>query len=154
LHDYRLRRGTGEVRLKDFQTLNLSSQLCTEFVRGDTICFRFEVEVFKKCRELAILIGFKLGMSGEMLLQTPRHILSEHSLQPGKVLDAQIHLDTKIIPAALYDLYIWLGPIKEIALNEYYDIADGLLPPLKIFDNTISNVEQKTTLNSKISLIL
>jgi lipopolysaccharide transport system ATP-binding protein len=154
LHDYRLRRGTGEVRLKDFQTLNAGSKLCTQFVRGDTICFRFKVEVFKKCRELAILIGFKLGISGEMLLQTPRHILSEHSLEPCKVLDAQIHLDTKIMPAALYDLYIWLGPIKEIALNEYYDIADGLLPPLKIFDNTISNVEHKTTLNSKISLIL
>ena len=150
LHDYRLRRGTGEVRLKDFQTLDATGKLRTEFVRGDTICFKFEVEVFKKCRELAILIGFKLGMSGEMLLQTPRKILSNRTLETGKILNAEINVETDMMPAALYDLYIWLGPIKEIALNEYYDIADALLPPLKLFDHTASNLEQKTTLKSEI----
>ena len=147
LHDYRLRRGTGEVRLKDFQTLDATGKLCTEFVRGDKICFAFEVEVFKKCRDLAIMVGFKLGMSGEMLLQTPRHILSEIPLKPGQFLDAEINVDTNMMPAALYDLYIWLGPIKEISLNEYYDIADGLLVPVKIL-NAQNYHDEKTEVES------
>jgi lipopolysaccharide transport system ATP-binding protein len=153
LHDYRLRRGTGEVRLKDFQTLNLSSQLCTEFVRGDTICFRFEVEVFKKCRELAISIGFKLGMSGEMLLQTPRHILSEHPLGLGHIICAELSVETSCAPAALYDLYIWLGPKNQMAVDEYYDIADGLLPPLKIFDSHKARAEDRTSLESELMIL-
>lgn len=150
LHDYRLRRGTGEVRLKDFQTLDATGKLRTEFVRGDTICFKFEVEVFKKCRELAVMVGFKLGMSGEMLSCLKRHTLSIKPLIVGEEIKASILVQTEYLPAALYDLYVWLGPIKEIALNEYYDIVDTLLPPIKICELVGSEENKYTQLESTI----
>ena len=134
LHDHRLRRGSGEVRLEDVSTTNEAGEKCLKFRRAQRIRFIFTIKAFRPCRELALSIAFKLGLSGEMLACTARHALSEKPLTSGETLVVTLDVDSAGLPAALYDLYIWLGPIKEEVLNEYYDIADGLVPPIQVFE--------------------
>jgi lipopolysaccharide transport system ATP-binding protein len=153
LHDYRLRRGTGEVRLSDFKAKNNLGVTTSEFKRGEEIRFHLEVQVSKTCRELAVMIGFKLGMSGEMLVATQRHVLSEKPLHSGEVIKAELVVNTLEMPSSLYDLYIWLGPIQEIALNEYYDIADTLVPPIKVVETKNSTQEERTKITSEMLIL-
>lgn len=150
LHDYRLRRGTGEVRLRDFRYYDESGQPSRKFNRGKVLVFKFEIDVERSCRELAIMVGFKLGMSGEMLACLQRHALSTKPLKAGETIKGSIRVQTEQLPAALYDLYVWLGPIKEISLNEYYDIADTLLPPINIYEESGAEENKYTQLVSTI----
>jgi lipopolysaccharide transport system ATP-binding protein len=151
LHDHRLRRGSGEVRLEDVNTTDEAGEKCLKFRRGQRMRFTFTIKAFRPCRELALSMGFKLGLSGEMLLCTARHAVSKNSLAPGDTFTVTLDVDSDGLPAALYDLYIWLGPIKEEVLNEYYDIADGLVPPIQVFEGD-SLRSSLTELSSRIAI--
>jgi hypothetical protein len=111
------------------------------------------VKVDKSCRELAVVIGFKLGMSGEMIVATQRHVLSNKPLHPEEIIKAELLVNTLELPSSLYDLYIWLGPIQEIALDEYYDIADTLVTPIRIFENKSTTQEDRTKIISTIEIL-
>ena len=114
--------------------------------------FKFEIDVERPCRELAVTVGFKLGMSGEMLACIKRHAISPGPLQSGQSIKGSMRVHTEQLPAALYDLYVWLGPIKEIALNEYYDIADALLPPIQILEEHSTEENKHTLIDSEIEI--
>jgi lipopolysaccharide transport system ATP-binding protein len=149
LHDYRLRRGTGEVRLKAFNAKNRLEEAAYEFCRGEQMCFKIEVLVNKECRDLSISIGFKLGISGEMLMCTQKHIISEVPLVKGEIIHTEVRISSETLPSSLYDLYIWLGPVQEMVLDEYYDIADSVLPPIRIVESK-ENPEGKTQVKSNL----
>ncbi len=63
--------------------------------------FKIRVVAFEDCRELATFVSFKLGLSGEHLLETPRLTLSKTPLKKGDVVEASIRVNTKDMPAAL-----------------------------------------------------
>lgn len=151
LSDYRLRRGSGEVRLNDITTLSESGEPCLKFTRGQKMRFVLDVEAFRPCRELAVSFGFKLGLSGEMLTCTARQTISQNPLNTGQKMQVTLEVDSANLPAALYDIYIWLGPIKEEVLNEFYDIADGLVPPIQIVESA-SREKGLTELPSRVTV--
>jgi len=135
LHDYRLRRGSGEARLSSFSMRNDRGETTYEFRCGDILNCAFEITVHKKCRELAIFISFKLGLSGEHTLRTVKHRLSEGPVEAGEVVSGVLSINTAGLSASLYDLYIWIGPEVDEVFDEYYDIIDGALTPVRIFDD-------------------
>lgn len=153
LHDYKLRRGPGTVRLDDFQTLDTEGEKKNSFAHGETMTFKMRVEAFADCRELATFVSFKLGLSGEHLLATPRLTLSKNPLKKGDVVEASIQVSTKEMPAALYDLYIWLGPIVEETIDEYYDIADGLVAPVEVFEQSDSSTKQQSEITAELEYL-
>jgi hypothetical protein len=65
-------------------------------------------------------------------LQTRRMCISEKPTDAQTTIKFIVSVDTSMIPATIYDLYIWLGPFVNGAADEYYDILDSLLPPLEI----------------------
>jgi lipopolysaccharide transport system ATP-binding protein len=151
LENYKLRRGPGQVRLCAFSSYDQSGQLTPVFRRGEKITFKMTIKVLKECRELCLIIAFKLGISGDHLVRTPSLCVSESPLSPGHEIICSLHLDTDQIPAALYDLYIWLGPIKPETFDEFYDILDGLVTPVEILED-LSAGPSRSELPSKFEI--
>ncbi len=134
LHDYRLRRGDGRVRLEDFKVIGPDGEINNQHRRGTVIRFRSKIRVLRRCEDLAICFSFKLGLSGEHIMSTRRYRLNDEPLAPDTVVESLIEVDTTALPSALYDLYIWLGPSVEQTVDEYYDIIDGMVTPLQIHE--------------------
>lgn len=153
LHDYKLRRGPGNVRLDDFSVIDSQGEKRNIYKRGERLTFRLRILVMSACRELAVLISFKLGLSGEHLMTIPRTALSEKPLKKGDVIEAEISIDSTHVPSALYDLYIWLGPIIEETMDEYYDIADGIVPPVDIIEESGVTTRQYTKIASELAKV-
>jgi lipopolysaccharide transport system ATP-binding protein len=135
LDNYKLRRGPGQVRMCSFSAYDQSGQLTPVFRRGEKVTFKMTIKVLKECRELCLAIAFKLGISGEHLVRTPSLAISESPLAAAQEIDCILQVDTEQIPAGLYDLYIWLGPIKAETFDEFYDILDGLVTPIEILED-------------------
>lgn len=135
LHDYRLRRGSGDARLSSFSMQNGKGEITYEFRCGEALNCAFEITVHKKCRELAIFVSFKLGLSGEHTVRTIKHKLSDGPVETGRVVSGVLSIDTAHLSASLYDLYIWIGPEVDEVFDEYYDIIDGALTPVRIYDD-------------------
>lgn len=135
LRNHRLRRGPGHVRLFGFSLSSDENQIQSQFLRGDTIRAFFQARVFKNCKNLAIAIGFKHGLSGECLLSLDKLCVSQGPLLEGQELEFSLQIDTGNIPAAVYDLYLWLGPYGSDVMDEYYDILDGLVAPVTILES-------------------
>ena len=150
LHDYRLRRGDGRVRLEDFKVIGPDGKVNNQQRRGDVLCFKIKIRIFRPCEDLAILISFKLGLSGENILTTKKHRLNDGPLKADSFIETTLELDTTALPAALYDFYVWLGPEVEQVVDEYYDIVDGVLAPLHIHEKEDSTRSDLTELSSKI----
>jgi len=146
LHDYRLRRGSGEVRLKDVKVLDMAGNRERAFPRGEVIRFDIEMSVLQECHDLCFMIGFKVGIGGEILVQTPLIRVSSTPLAVGTDLRMHLDIDSKTIPAFQYDLYIWLGPGVEKNVSEFYDIADGLVPPIQIVEKAKAGETSHTEL--------
>jgi ABC-type polysaccharide/polyol phosphate transport system ATPase subunit len=135
LENYRLRRGTGQVRVTGFSIRNDQREPTTEFSEGDLIVFHIELTVMKACCDLAISIAFKLGASGEHLFKTPLTQISGDPLAVGETISLCLEVRAEGVIPALYDLYVWLGPEKPEIFDEFYDILDGMLSPIEILDS-------------------
>jgi len=140
LENYRSRRGSGEVRVTGFEVRNAEGELAAAFAEGETITFNLSVAVQRPCRELALLIAFKLGATGDQLFRTPLEVVSADSLIPGQTISVSLKVAVKGMIPALYDLYVWLGPEKQEVFDEFYDILDGMLTPIEV-RNSISSRE-------------
>lgn len=149
LHDYRLRRGSGEVRLKDVRVLDYAGNRERVFPRGETIRFAMELSVLRECRDVCLMIGFKVGIGGEMLVRTPLMRVSSDPLSVGTNLRMNLDIDSSALPAFKYDLYIWVGPGVEKNVSEFYDIADGLVPPIQIVEKTATGESSCTEVKAK-----
>ncbi|PTX96922.1 ABC transporter [Spartobacteria bacterium LR76] len=150
LHDYRLRRGDGRVRLEDFKVIGPNGEIGNQHRRGTTIRFRSRIRVLRRCEDLAICLSFKLGLSGEHIMSTRRYRLNDEPLAPDTVIESTLEVDTTALPSALYDLYIWLGPSVEQTVDEYYDIVDGMVTPLQIHELEDSTRGDRTELKANI----
>lgn len=150
LHDYRLRRGDGRVRLEDFKVIGPDGVINNQHRRGTVIRFRSRIRVFRRCEDLAIYLSFKLGLSGEHIMSTRRCRLNSETLEPEAVVEAILEVDTTTLPSALYDLYIWLGPTMEQTVDEYYDIVDGMVTPLQIHELEDSTRGDRTELKVNV----
>lgn len=135
LHDYRLRRGNGSARLTAFTMQNEKGENSYEIERGKALNCAFDITVFKDCRELSIFISFKLGLSGEHTLRTMKQRLNDGPVKAGEVYSGTLSIDTTHLGVSMYDLYIWIGPEVDEVFDEYYDIIDGALTPVKIFED-------------------
>jgi len=150
LHDYRLRRGDGRVRLDDLKILDEAGRVSNQHRRSSIIRFQARIKVFRECDDLAFLISFKLGLSGEHILATQKFPLNDRRLPAGTNVNLTLEMDTTSLPASLYDLYIWLGPESEEVVDEFYDIVDGALAPLQIHEGTDSSRAELTKISSRI----
>ena len=135
LENYRLRRGTGQVRVTGFSIRNDQGEPTTEFSEGDLIVFHIKLTVMKACRDLAISIAFKLGASGEHLFKTPLTQISADPFVACETISLCLEVRVEGVIPALYDLYVWLGPEKPEIFDEFYDILDGMLSPIEILDS-------------------
>jgi lipopolysaccharide transport system ATP-binding protein len=135
LENYRLRRGSGHVRVTGFAIKNAKGELTIVFAEGDLINLYIDVTALKACRELAISISFKLGASGEHLFKTPLMQISSAPIPAGETISFCLEVGVKGMIPALYDLYVWLGPEKQEVFDEFYDILDGMLSPVEIVES-------------------
>jgi len=135
LGNHRLRRGPGHVRVSNFRLKNGQDTAKNKFNRGEKIYAKVELRSFKQCADVGIVVALKIGISGA-LLQTRKICVSSNGMEAGTSLEFEIEIDTASIPAAVYDLYVWVGPYSSEVEDEYYDILDGLLPPLEIRENS------------------
>ena len=135
LENYRLRRGTGQVRVTGFAIKNAQGDPTTAFAEGELIKFYIDVTVLKACRELAISLAFKLGGSGEHLFKTPLKQVSSAPITAGETVSLCLEVGVEGMIPALYDLYVWLGPQKQETFDEFYDILDGMLAPVEILES-------------------
>ncbi|MEO8206161.1 MAG: polysaccharide ABC transporter ATP-binding protein [Chthoniobacterales bacterium] len=149
LNNHKLRRGPGQVRVCGFQSCDAQGNPQSQFIRGQPIILHFQIKAFQPCRELAVYIAFKLGLAGEYIGETIRQMISATPLVAEQEINCCLEIETSYMPSAIYDLYIWLGPQSSEVLNEYYDILDGLVPPIEIMED--SNATKKfTTITSKV----
>lgn len=148
LGNHKLRRGPGHVRVSAFSLKDGKGIAKNAFDRGETIYAGFELRSFKPCADLAVLLSFKIGISGA-LLQTEKLCVSREKIDADESLRFVVCLDTESMPAAVYDLYVWVGPCSSEVRDEYYDILDGLLPPLEIRENG-SRIGAKTVLKARV----
>ncbi len=150
LHDYRLRRGDGRARLEDFKILGANGEVSNQQRRGAIVHLHIKIRVIRPCEDLAVLVSFKLGLSGEHIMTTQRLRLNKDPLQPDTQVETILEIDTASLPSALYDLYIWIGPEKQEAVDEYYDIVDGMVAPLQIHELEDSTRGDLTSLSAKL----
>jgi len=134
LHDHRLRRGQGHVRFISVQTHDRHGQICTRFARGEAITFKMRFKVFKDCPSLGISLHLQLGVGSALRLDSPFATISPDPLAAGSTVEYDLTVDTTSIPAAVYDLFVWIAPLAYMP-NEFYDALDGFLPPLEIAES-------------------
>jgi lipopolysaccharide transport system ATP-binding protein len=134
LSDYRLRRGSGHARVSSIAVCDQSGARKSKFERGENLTFKVELSVVKQCSSLGLSVAFKLGLGTALQLSTQLFCLSGTEVNVGSKLSVDLAVDTSTIPAAIYDLYIWVGPVDH-GPNEYYDILDSLLAPIEICEN-------------------
>jgi len=131
LHDFRLRRGSGKVRFDGILICGSDRLRRGGFERGEKIVFVLKINVMHICPNLGVLIAFKLGMGSAVHLPTRVIPISTDVMVPGHVVEVEIEIDSSSLPGALYDLYIWAGPLDTESAQDY-DIVDSLLPPIEI----------------------
>lgn len=129
--DYRLRRGTGNVRFTKVSICDKSGTKKNSFHRGEEIFLEFELAAFKESPSLGVLVAFRLGLGGALHIATPTVAVSDATVTSGSNVSLEIVVDSSHIPPAIYDLYIWAGPLDPTARDDY-DILDALLPPIEI----------------------
>lgn len=142
LDNHKLRRGPGNVRISGFRLFDSSGIAKTRFQRGERISAEFEFECFKNCPDLGVVLSFKLGMQGGVL-QTDKICVWDKEMHIGARGKFVIDVDTSNVPAAIYDLYLWLGPAASEVGDEYYDILDGLVQPVEIFEGGPSGAKTR-----------
>ncbi len=135
LHDHRLRRGQGHVRFISVQTHDRHGQTCSRFARGEAITFKMRFKVFKDCPSLGISLHLQLGVGSALRLDSPFAMVSPEPLAAGSIIEYDLSIDTTSIPAAIYDIFVWIAPMTYMP-NEFYDALDGFLPPLEIAEST------------------
>jgi lipopolysaccharide transport system ATP-binding protein len=141
LSDHKLRRGPGNARVDFLRIRDASGVVRNRFKRGEKIHIDLGLKAFKRCHGLTVAIGFKMGAASIILMATPKTVVTTELIEANKQVRLLVELDSERIPAAIYDLYFWIGPSNP-SFDEYYDCIDAMLPPLTI---TETNVDEEAT---------
>lgn len=129
--DYHLRRGSGGARFVKIAICGQDGTKKHIFERGVSIVFEFELAILEECPSLGVLLAFRLGLGGALNIAIPTVAISDTTVTAGSSVSLTVVVDSSHIPPAIYDLYIWAGPLDPTARDDY-DILDALLPPIEI----------------------
>lgn len=150
LDNVRLRRGSGHIRVKSVYLHAEDGTRRSRFTRGEKMVFKMSLEAHKPAPSLGVLVALKLGLGGALRLTTELHSVATSPVEKGSIRSVQLTLDTSLIPAAVYDSYIWVGPLDH-GTNEYFDILDSLLPPIEVLERA-DNSAKHTLLQSQLAV--
>jgi lipopolysaccharide transport system ATP-binding protein len=124
-----VRRGSGAIRFTGVSVQDECGRETYSFSMGDTIRFRFSYKVFKDLRGLAINVGLRSGLTGEIVTNV-RHILTTDQVSSNTNGTVTVEFPDICIRPGEYPLYLHISERRLGTPN--IDVVDGLTPPLVI----------------------
>ncbi len=123
------RRGTGAIRFTSIALKDMEKNSRFTFEMGETIRFEMSYKLFKEIQGLAVYIGLRSGLSGE-IVTTVRHLISSDRIIAGTTGTVTIELPDIYIRPGEYSLYLQISGAIPTATN--HDVLDDLTPPLVV----------------------
>ncbi len=134
------RRGSGALRFTSIESLNNKLETVNEFKFGDSIIFKFNIEIFSELTGVIVAIMFrKLG--SETPIATIKKVITENQVLSGDIIDLTIEINDILLKPDMYSLYYWVGDLKAAQSGSNYDVVDDLIDPITINpDDNFSNL--------------
>lgn len=129
VHNPAVRRGSGAIRFTYVSVQDESGSETYSFSMGDTIQFRFSYKVLKDLQGLAIYVGLRSGLTGEIVTNV-RHILTTDMVRVNTMGTVVVELPNICIRPGEYPLYLHVGELRLGTSN--FDVIDGLTAPLLV----------------------
>ena len=130
IHNPAYRRGSGAIRFTSVSVQDECGHEKYNFAMGDTIRFKFSYKVFKDLKGLAIYVGLRSGLTGE-IVTTARHVITADQVASGATGTIFVELPDIYIRPGEYPLYLHISDLSDDLPN--FDVVDGITAPLVIW---------------------
>lgn len=101
------------------------------FATGDTIRFKSSYKLFNELEWLAIFVGLNSELTHE-IITSARHVITTQKIAAGTTGTVAVEFPVLQVRTGEYPVYCRISDLGRACAN--YDVVDGLIPPLIIWE--------------------